>query len=137
MNVFLDTNVVLDFMGEREDFFENASTIFSMIEDKTISASVSALTIINCAYILKKAYSKEVMLNKVDILCQMLDVMPIEKSQLQSAIQMKPYDYEDAVQYLSALPHHPDVIITRDEKGFRDFGIPVMTPSEFVSRVKS
>lgn len=137
MNVFLDTNVVLDFMGEREDFFESASTIFSMIEDKTISASVSALTIINCAYILKKAYSKEVMLNKVDVLCQMLDVMPIEKSQLQSAIQMKPYDYEDAVQYLSALPHHPDVIINRDEKGFRDFGIPVMTPSEFVSRVKS
>ena len=137
MNVFLDTNVVIDFMGEREGFFESASAIFSMIEDKTIRASVSALTIINCAYILKKAYCKEVMLDKVDILCHMLDVMPIEKSQLQSAIRMKPYDYEDAVQYLSALPHHPDVIITRDKKGFCDFDIPLMTPSEFVNKVKA
>ena len=137
MNVFLDTNVVIDFMGEREGFFESASAIFSMIEDKTIRASVSALTIINCAYILKKAYCKEVMLEKVDILCQMLDVMPIEKSQLQSAIRMKPSDYEDAVQYLSAQPYHPDVIITRDKKGFSDFDIPLMTPSEFVDRVKA
>ena len=137
MNVFLDTNVIIDFMGERKGFFASASTIFSLIEDRTIHASVSALTIINCAYILKKAFSQEVMLDKVDILCQLLDVMPINKSQLQNAISMKPRDYEDAVQYLSALPYHPDVIITRDKKGFSDFNIPLMTPDEFISRVKA
>ena len=53
MNVFLDTNVVIDFMGEREGFFDDAAAIFAMIEDKKIRASVSALTVINCAYILK------------------------------------------------------------------------------------
>lgn len=31
---------------------------------------------------------------------------------------------------------HPDVIITRDKKGFVDFGILVMTPTEFIRRVK-
>jgi len=77
------------------------------------------------------------MLDKVERLCQLLDVMSIHKSQLQKAISMKPCDYEDAVQYLSALPYHPDVIITRDKKGFRDFNIPVLTPDEFVSRVKA
>ena len=49
---------------------------------------------------------------------------------------MKPYDYEDAVQYLSALPYHPDLVITRDKKGFKDFDILVMTPAEFVKRAK-
>ena len=39
MNVFLDTNVVIDFMGEREDFFDDAPAIFAMIEDKKINAS--------------------------------------------------------------------------------------------------
>lgn len=77
------------------------------------------------------------MLDKVDILCQLLDAMPINKSQLQNAISMKPRDYEDAVRYLSALPYHPDVIITRDKKGFSDFNIPLMTPDEFISRVKA
>ena len=136
MNVFLDTNVIIDFMGEREEFFDNAAAIFTMIEDGKISASASALTIVNCAYILKKAFSQDIMLSKIQALCQMLDVTPIERSQLLNAIQFRPYDYEDAVQYLSALPYHPDVIITRDKRGFNDFDILVMTPAEFIDRVK-
>lgn len=136
MNVFLDTNVIIDFMGEREGFFDDAATLFAMIEDGTINASTSALTIINCAYILKKAFNLDMMLSKIQSLCQMLDVTPIERSQLVKAIQLRPYDYEDAVQYLSALPYQPDVIITRDKKGFNDFDILVMTPAEFISRAK-
>ena len=136
MNVFLDTNVVIDFMGEREGFFEDAAAIFTMIEDKRITASASALTIVNCAYILKKAFSSEVMLDKVEALCQMLNVTPIDRSQLVNAVQLSPYDYEDAVQYLSSLPYHPDVIITRDKRGFNDFDILVMTPAEFVNKAK-
>jgi len=136
MNVFLDTNVVVDFMGERAGFFDDAATIFAMIEDRKITASASALTIVNCAYILKKAFSSDIMLEKVETLCQMLNITPIDRSQLMNAVQLKPYDYEDAVQYLSALPYRPDVIITRDKRGFNDFDILVMTPAEFVNKAK-
>lgn len=136
MNVFLDTNVVIDFMGEREGFFDDASAIFSMIADGSIHASVSSLTMVNCAYILKKAFGSDVMFEKLDTLCQILDIMPIAKEQVQNAISMKPYDYEDAVQYLSALPYHPDMAITRDKKGFNDLDILVMTPAEFVQKAK-
>jgi len=136
MNVFLDTNVIIDFMGEREGFFEDAAAIFAMIEDKRITASASALTIVNCAYILKKAFNSDLMLEKVETLCQMLDIMPIERSQLTDAVELRPYDYEDAVQYLSSLPSRPDVIITRDKRGFNSFNILVMTPAEFVQKAK-
>ena len=107
-----------------------------MIEDKRITASTSALTIVNCAYILKKAFSSETMLEKVETLCQILNVTPIDRSQLMNAVQLKPYDYEDAVQYLSSLLYRPDVIITRDKRGFKDFNIQVMTPAEFVQKAK-
>ncbi len=136
MNVFLDTNVVIDFMGEREGFFDDAAAIFAMIEDKIITASASALTIINCAYILKKVFSSDIMLEKVEALCQMLNVTPIDRNHLMNAVQLKPCDYEDAVQYLSAMPYRPDVIITRDKRGFRDYDILVMTPAEFVNKAK-
>ena len=76
------------------------------------------------------------MLEKVEALCQMLNVTPIDRSQLMNAVQLKPYDYEDAVQYLSALPYRPDVIVTRDKQGFNKFDILVMTPAEFVNRAK-
>ena len=46
------------------------------------------------------------------------------------------YDYEVAVQYLSALPYHPDVFITRDKRGFNDFVIQVMNPADFVNKAK-
>ena len=136
MNIFLDTNVVIDFMGEREGFFEDAAAIFAMIEDKIITASTSALTIVNCAYILKKAFNSALMLEKVETLCQLLDILPIDRSKLLDAAKLRPYDYEDAVQYLSALPSRPDVIITRDKRGFTDFGILVMTPAEFIKKAK-
>ena len=136
MNVFLDTNVVIVFMGEREGFFDDAAAIFAMIEDKIITASASALTIINCAYILKKVFSSDIMLEKVEALCQMLNVTPIDRNHLMNAVQLKPCDYEDAVQYLSAMPYRPDVIITRDKRGFRDYDILVMTPAEFVNKAK-
>ena len=136
MNVFLDTNVIIDFMGEREGFFDDAAAIFAMIEDKRITASASALTIVNCAYILKKCFNSEIMLEKVGMLCEMLNVTPIDRNQLMDAVQLRPYDYEDAVQYLSSLPSRSDVIITRDKRGFSSFDILVMTPAEFVQKAK-
>ena len=86
MKVFLDTNVVIDFMGKREGFFDDAAAIFAMIEDKKVNATTSALTIVNCAYILKKAFSTDIMLEKVEALCQMLNVTPIDRSQLMNAV---------------------------------------------------
>lgn len=55
---------------------------------------------------------------------------------LEEVSNLSPYNYEDAVQNLSALPYQPDVIITRDKKGFKDFNILVMTSAEFVERAK-
>ncbi len=107
-----------------------------MIADGSIHGSASSLTIVNCAYILKKAFGSDVMFEKIDLLCQILDITHIAKEQVQNAISLKPYDYEDAVQYLSALSFHPDVVITRDKKGFSDLDILVMTPAEFVRKTK-
>lgn len=66
----------------------------------------------------------------------MLNVTPIERTQLMNAVHLKPYDYEDTVQYLSAMPYRPDMIITRDKRGFNDFDILVMTPAEFIQKAK-
>ena len=69
MNVFLDTNVVVDLLGERKPYFDDAAYIVEMHKKGLIHAVVSTLTIVNCAYIIRKAYSEEVMLDKVKKLC--------------------------------------------------------------------
>lgn len=73
------------------------------------------------------------MLDKVEKLCNTFKVSGIDKTTLVEALKINPYDFEDAIQYISALPYQPDIIITRDKDGFMDLGIPVMTPDEFIA----
>ena len=136
MKLFLDTNVVLDFLAERDPFFEDASVIFDMWRLGMVKISFSALTVVNCAYILRKRFDNQVMLDKVNWMCQNFEITPIEKSCIATAAQMEPHDIEDAVQLVSSRSCYPDVIITRDQAGFADFGVKLMTPSEFVESCK-
>ncbi len=136
MKVFLDTNIVLDFLGEREPFFQDAAKIFELWRTEALQLSLSVLTIVNCAYILHKAYSTETMMQKINWLCHSFEITPIDKWSIIQAINNAGFDFEDSVQYFSALSYHPDVIITRDKKGFANADIPVMTPSEFFERSK-
>jgi len=136
MNVFIDTNVVVDFLGKRDGFFESAAMIFQMQKDGKINAVVSSLNIINCAYILRKVFSREVMLDKVEKLCKTFRISAIDKTTLVEALERRPYDFEDTVQYISALPYKPDIIITRDKRGFLDLEVPIMTPDEFIAECK-
>ena len=66
----------------------------------------------------------------------MFTISNVDASVLEQATSLEPYDYEDVVQYLSAQPYHPDMVITRDKKGFNDLNILVMTPAEFVQKAK-
>ena len=95
---------------------------------------ISTLSIVNCAYVLPKHYNVEAVLEKIKMMLRMFTISDVGASVLEQAAIIKPYDFEDAVQYLSARPYHPDMVITRDKKGFNDLGILVMTPSEFVRK---
>ena len=134
MKAFLDTNVVLDFVCKRELFFEDASKIFVLHEQGEIECVISALTIINSAYIMRKIFQKSEITTVIEWLCDKFSVSPISRGTILEAVQKDSFDFEDTVQYYSALPYQPDVIITRDKKGFSDFDIPVMTPAEFIER---
>ncbi|MBQ6064743.1 MAG: PIN domain-containing protein [Prevotella sp.] len=136
MKVFLDTNVLLDHLAKREGFYADAAIIFSMVNDGLLLGLISSLSIINCAYVLPKHYDRHDVMEQIKIMLKMFTVCNVDASVLEKAVNINPYDFEDAVQYLSSLPHKPDVIITRDKRGFRDFDIPVMTPKEFVTKAK-
>lgn len=132
MRIFVDTNVVVDYLTRREDFYRPASIIFDMARRKLLVCTVSSLTIVNCAYVMRKHFGKDETLAMLDDFMQTVDVSPIDRSVLEKALDSKPYDFEDAVQYYSSGIKGADIIITRDEKGFRDCDVPVMFPSDFL-----
>ena len=136
MRVFVDTNVVIDFLGKREPFFRDAAIIFEMGRLGRLDLVVSSLTIVNCACILRKQFSSDVTLNKIEDFCQMLEISPIDRNVILNALSLRPSDFEDAVQYVSAKSFSPDVFITRDQTGFNEFSALVMSPAEFIKECK-
>ncbi len=136
MRVFVDTNVVVDFLGKREPFFQDAAIIFEMGKLGKIEVVVSSLTIVNCAYVLRKQFSNVVTLDKIEAFCRMMKMSPIDRNVILNALSLRPTDFEDAVQYFSAKSFAPDVIITRDKAGFKEYGVLAMSPMEFVNECK-
>ncbi len=136
ITALIDTNVLLDHLAKREGFYQDAAIIFSMVEEGYIIGIVPSLSIVNCAYVLPKHYDGKAVLEQIKTMLRIFTISNVDAAVLENAANLSPYDYEDAVQYLSALRYHPDVIITRDKKGFCDFDILVMTPAEFIAKVK-
>lgn len=135
IKALIDTNVLLDHLAMREGFSQDAAAIFSMVNDGYLVGIVSSISIVNCAYVLPKHYDGNAVLKQIKEMLRMFTISNVDADILAKAADLEPYDYEDATQYLSALPYQPDLIITRDKKGFQDFGILVMTPAEFVKKV--
>lgn len=133
MKVFLDTNVVIDFLVHRDPFFGNAAIIFQMADDGLIDLFVSSLTFVNVAYILRKAFGKDRIWSSLQSLADICEISGIGGQEIADAIERRSFDFEDCVQFLSSQTVDADIIITRDPKGFGDLDAATMSPQEFVS----
>ena len=137
MKLFLDTNVMLDFLGEREPFYISAAKIATLADKRKLKIIVSALSFATVSYFLskyeglKKTKDKLRKFKIISGICE-LDELIIEKG-LNSDFS----DFEDSLQYFSALRTECDIIITRNGKDFKKSQIPVMTPDEFLNSMKS
>lgn len=134
MRVFLDTNVILDFYQVRDEFFKPAAAIFDLGFKGKIELLVSSLSIINANYILRKYYSKNELTTKIRSILQLCNVTIINQSDLMMALDLDWKDYEDCVQYLSALSENSDVLITRNSDDFKSANrLRIYTPTDFLN----
>lgn len=89
------------------------------------------ISFINIAYILRKK-SSDVLYSTLDLLLQRISVLSVTESDLKNSVNAKQKDFEDCVQYYSALSGDMDCIVSRNKKDFENANIPVYTSSEFL-----
>ena len=132
MKVFLDTNILIDFLAARQPFAEDAVALFQLADDGEIELMVSDLTIINTIYVLRRMhYNLSEIYDAMDDIRPLLTIVSMGASVVDRCLQHRSDDFEDEMQYLSAVEANADYIITRNKKDF-DFGdSAVMTPQEF------
>ncbi|MTJ09158.1 PIN domain-containing protein [Anabaena sp. UHCC 0204] len=131
MRVFIDTNVVLDFLLEREPFVDDAVRLFAKIDAGEIVGFIAATTITNIYYIIRKAAGITVAQDAISQILTDLHICTVDRNILEQAISLNFQDFEDAVQYACAITSMVDIIVTRDVSGFVGSEISVMLPAEF------
>ncbi|OXG07768.1 putative nucleic acid-binding protein [Flavobacterium araucananum] len=135
MNLFLDTNVLIDLIDKREPFFNDIAVIATMAENKELKLAASSLSFVNIVYVVSKSVEEKTVLEALKKLRIICDVSTIDEIVIDKSLISKFDDFEDAVQYFSALHHKCEFIITRNKKDFKNSEIPVLTPSEFLASI--
>jgi len=132
--LLIDTNIIVDLLAKREGFYREAQTLFTLADEKNVSLFISSLTFVNTHYILSKylkANNARKILAKFKVL---VEVLPLDDKILELALASDFTDFEDAVQYYTALDNKLDIIITRNKKDFKASKIPVLTAKEYLNR---
>ena len=138
MNVFIDTNVIIDLLAKREPFYHESLQLFSLADSKQIELTISALSLINTHYILNdvmKLKDTRSIIGKFKVLVESYALNDKVIDLALNDLNFK--DFEDGIQYYTALESQANSIITRNLRDFKHSTIPVMTPKEFLAKRKS
>ncbi len=131
--VFIDTNVMLDLLGERPPFYEPIAKIATLAEKERLTLVVSPISFATVNYFLSKFENPKIArekLRKFKILCE---ICAIDEQTIEKALNSSIKDFEDALQYFGATESECEIIITRNGKDFKKSLLPIMTAKEFLS----
>ena len=81
-SIFLDTNVVLDHLADRQPFPEYAHRLFAFSETGKLALSVSPLTFCNLYYLLRKLNGNEQAISLLEKLSRLVDITPVRKGEI-------------------------------------------------------
>ncbi len=135
MKVLIDTNVILDVLCDRAEFVDASLKVWKLCEVGQLEGYISALSIPNIVYILRKELTPEKTQQLIQQITMIFTVVDLRSSDISSAAQMYTSDYDDAIQMCQAARIKADHIITRNIRDFKGSKAVALTPSELLNRL--
>ena len=135
-NVFVDSDVILDVLIDRDPFNVEANQVFTFAETGQIKLMTSPLCVANTHYVISKKIGNANSKSLLSTVLKLMTVVDMPASVVQNAFASKVTDFEDALQVETAMNSGADVIVTRNIKDFRHSTIPVLTPSQFLATIQ-
>lgn len=133
---FIDSDVLLDFLIEREPFALEAAQILTLAELKKIKLFTSAVVLANSYYILRKYNPHRLVTQRLMRLMEIIDVVCTDRKTVVSALTSGFIDFEDALQSYSATASDIQIIITRNISDYKQSTATVQLPTEFLIAYK-
>jgi predicted nucleic acid-binding protein len=136
MKLFLDTNILIDFLSDRGSFTKYATILFQRASQEKLDLYTSTHAIATTYYILKKYTDEKLLRRKLLDLMEFLEVLDVTNSQLKKALISEIADFEDAIQLFNAASISGiNYIVTRNLKDFKGSSIPAVAPEEIISMI--
>ena len=134
MRVFIDTNVLIDVIAKRPLFYADSATIWTLAEQGHVTGFVSAISFNNVYYVVRRLEDTKEARRALQLLRDTFQVAACDQQVLNQAIEAKFKDFEDAVQYVSAVRVGADCLVSRNPGHFPTAeDCPVLTPAEFLA----
>lgn len=134
--LFVDTNIVIDLLSRREPFYDEAAALFSLADKKQIELAVSSLTIANTSYALLRQINSNKAKSILRKLRLIVKILPLDDKIVGLALNDENFsDFEDGLQYFTAIENGQDLIITRNLKDFKNSKLPVLTANQFIETI--
>ncbi len=134
--LFIDTNVMLDFLGERHPFYESMAKLATLADKGKLKLVVSPISFATVNYFLTKFENHKIAkekLRKFKILCE---ITKLDEHIIEKGLNVDFKDFEDSLQYFSAIESNCNIIISRNGKDFKNSYIPVMTAEEYLNSIR-
>jgi predicted nucleic acid-binding protein len=132
--IFVDTNIVIDLLSRREEFFKEAQDLFTAADKRKVKLYISSLTFANTYYLLSRQFKADEAKKILTRFKVLVEVLSLDDKILDLALASDFTDFEDAIQYYTAIENGLGSIITRNKKDFKLSKLPVFTAKEYLSR---
>lgn len=133
MKVFIDTNLVLDVLAQREPFYTTSAQIWKLIENGELKGYLSATSITDIFYILNKHLGSDKAYDSLDKLLIVFDIASVTTADIRKALKFGLKDFEDSLQLACAEKTGAEHLITRNKKDFTvETKVKILDPEEFL-----
>jgi predicted nucleic acid-binding protein len=130
--IFVDSDIILDLLGNREPFYIHAAELFSLADNGEITLCVSSLSFSNLNYLLSKQYSADQAKKKLLKFKTLVTVLSVTDKIVELSLSSDFKDFEDGLQYFTATENGIKRLLTRNLKDFRTAEIMVMAAEQFL-----
>ncbi len=135
MKILIDTNIIIDNALEREPFWNASEQVLSLIEQGTIVGYISASTFSDLYYIIRKARGRDWTLTYLNQLITFCQIATVNQAAITMAFTTNFKDFEDSIQYSTAVVNQLDAIITRNPQDFPIVTPRIITPDQLIEEL--
>lgn len=136
MKIFLDANVLVSVLNREYPLFPLSARVLSLSDRPDFELLTSPVCLAMAFYFSEKKSGSSLAKRKIEVLNTKLKMTSVDQAVVNLAIKNPQVtDFEDGLEYFSAINASCEIIVTEDQSGFFFSDIPVFTCKQFLQEI--